>query len=93
MDKIRDNVWVIIENALESAMYDGNEYYDDNICEIGGWYVNYTSPCDKFPDGCVLVVDSEGRMYGNWCDVSDSDFAVDFLVETIEMCENMFKVA
>lgn len=74
----------IVENALESAMDDGNEYYDDKICQVGELYVSYTSPCDEFPKGCVCVVDDEGRMYGNWCNVSDSGFAVDFLVKTLE---------
>ena len=87
---VKPSVGEIIENALESAMDSGEEYYADNICEIGDWYVNYTSPCKEFPNGCVCVVDSDGRMYGNWCNVSDSGFAVDFLVETIEMCENEF---
>lgn len=91
---VKPSVGDIVENALESAMDSGEEYYDNVICQIGKWYVNYTSPCKEFPEGCVCVVDSEGRMYGNWCNVSDSGFAVDFLVETLEMCENEFnKVA
>lgn len=74
-----------IENALESAMDDGNEYYDDNICQIGDMYINYTSPCDEFPEGCVLVVNENGCWIGGeWCSVEDSGFAVDFLVETLE---------
>lgn len=80
----------IVENALESAMDDGEEYYDDIICQVGNWYVNYTSPCDEFPKGCVCVVDEDGRLYGDWCNVSDSGFAVDHLVETIEKCIKMF---
>ena len=80
----------IIENALESAMDDGNEYYDDKICQVGELYVSYTSPCDEFPKGCVCVVDEEGRMYGNWCNVSDSGFAVDFLVKTLEKYNKEF---
>jgi hypothetical protein len=79
----------IIENALESAMDDGNEYYDDKICQIGELYVSYTSPCDEFPKGCVCVVDEEGRMYGNWCNVSDSGFAVDFLVKTLDVAKEV----
>lgn len=80
----------IVENALESAMDDGNEYYDDKICQVGELYVSYTSPCDEFPKGCVCVVDEEGRMYGNWCNVSDSGFAVDFLVKTLEKYNKEF---
>ena len=87
---VKPSVEEIIENALESAMDSGEEYYADNICEIGDWYVNYTSPCKEFPEGCVCVVDSEGRMYGNWCNVSDSSFAVEYLVNTIEMCNKEF---
>lgn len=87
---VKPSVEEIIENALESAMDSGEEYYDDNICQIGKWYVNYTSPCDEFPDGCVLVVDERGCMYGNWCDVSDSGFAVEYLVNTIEKCNKEF---
>ena len=81
---VKPSVEEIIENALESAMDDGNEYYNDKICQIGELYVSYTSPCDEFPNGCVCVVDEDGGMYGNWCNVSDSCFAVDFLVETLE---------
>lgn len=80
----------IVENALESAMDDGVEYYDDRICQVGDFYVSYTSPCDEFPKGCVCVVDEDGRLYGDWCNVSDSGFAVDHLVETIEKCIKMF---
>lgn len=84
----------IIENALESAIDSDDEYYDDAICQIGDWYVNYTSPCEEFPEGCVLVVDEKGCMYGNWCDVSDVDFAVEYLVGMIEKLNNEFnKVA
>lgn len=87
---VKPSVEEIIESALESAMASGEEYYADNICEIGDWYVNYTSPCEEFPEGCVLVVDSEGRMYGNWCDLSDSGFAVEYLVGMIEKCNKEF---
>lgn len=87
---VKPSVEEIIESALESAMDSDDEYYDDAICQIGKWYVNYTSPCDEFPDGCVLVVDERGCMYGNWCDVSDSDIAVEYLVNTIEMCNKEF---
>ena len=79
-----DSVEEIVESALESAMDDDVEYYDDRICQIGELYVSYTSPCDEFPNGCVCVVDEDGRMYGNWCNVSDSGFAVDFLVDALE---------
>ena len=87
---VKPSVEEIIESALDEAMESDDEYYDDVICQIGKWYVNYTSPCDEFPDGCVLVVDERGCMYGNWCDVSDVDFAVEYLVNTIEKCNKEF---
>ena len=84
-----------IANALESAIDSGEECYADIICQIGDWFVNYTSPCDKFPSGCVLVVDNKGvNMGGTWCSVADFDTAVEYLVNTIEMCNKEFnKVA
>ena len=92
---VKPSVNEIVENALESVMDSDDEYYDDVICQIGKWFVKYTSPCDKFPSGCVLVVDNKGvNMGGTWCSVADFDTAVEYLVNTIEMCNKEFnKVA
>lgn len=92
---VKPSVNEIVENALESVMDSDDEFYDDIICQIGDWFVKYTSPCDKFPSGCVLVVDNKGvNMGGTWCSVADFDTAVEYLVNTIEMCNKEFnKVA
>ena len=85
------NVADTIENALDDAMESDDVYYDDVICQIGKWFVKYTSPCDKFPSGCVCVVDAKGvNMGGTWCSVADFDTAVEYLVNTIEMCNKEF---
>lgn len=89
------NVADTIENALDEAMESDDEYSDDVICQIGKWFVKYTSPCDKFPSGCVCVVDAKGvNMGGTWCSAADFDTAVEYLVGMIEKLNNEFnKVA
>lgn len=89
------NVADTIANALDEAMESDDEYSDDIICQIGDWFVKYTSPCDKFPSGCVCVVNAKGiNMGGTWCSVADFDTAVEYLVGMIEICNKEFnKVA
>ena len=60
-------------------------YWDTIIWENDDVAVKYTSPCEDFERGCLLVVEKESEcMLGGWIDVSSNQNAVEHVVEEIE---------
>jgi hypothetical protein len=60
-------------------------YWDTIIWENDDVAVKYTSPCEDFERGCLLVVEKESEcMLGGWIDVSSNQDAVEHVVEEIE---------
>lgn len=46
-------------------------FWDTPIYTVGDLEVRYTSPCNEFEFGCILVTDQNGGMVGNWSELTE----------------------